>query len=180
MTSVQQTNPGQFTREQHSHSMKVLEKLQSLERHKQQLQFQLQQLALQLQQACASQAMEKHFQAAMKLQQQAPAQAPVVVAIPKPRIKMALRKRDEKQGLKDIKFDFVPGKDSPDVMAKDLIAAGLIDGRNLVVVAANIQKLVESSSLDKVVFQIASGVPPEQLDDKKLIGYAQLSVLHDQ
>ncbi len=73
--------------------------------------------------------------------------------------------------------------DTPETIAKDLIAAGLVDGRNLVVgelisglagtdmlifvlfcccllfvlfiaVAANIQKIIENPSLEKVVFQL--------------------------
>ena len=72
---------------------KLLESAQSLERNKQQLQFQHQQLLLKLQQAKEAQAMEQEFQKTMKLQvtEQAPnrSSAPNTSST----IKMVLRKR---------------------------------------------------------------------------------------
>jgi serine/threonine-protein kinase OSR1/STK39 len=91
-------------------------------------------------------------------------------------IKMCLRKRTEQNQLKDIKFDFVPGKDSADAISNDLIAAGLLEMKNVVVVAANIMKLVENPSQKKLVFPLGN-VPSSQVDEKKLVGYAQLNIM---
>ena len=41
--------------------------------------------------------------------------------------------RTEQNQLKDIKFDFVPGTDSADAISNDLIAAGLLEMKDMVV-----------------------------------------------
>lgn len=146
-----QQNPAQFTEEQHLQAMKVLENVQLLERQKQMMIFQHQQIELSLQQAQATQAMEKQMKEALKLQQK---QAPPQPETKAKGIKLALRKRTEQNNLKDIKFDYVPGQDSADRIANDLVSAGLVDGKNLVLVAANIRKIVENPTLDKLVFQL--------------------------
>ena len=71
-------------------------------------------------------------------------------------MKMCLRKRTEQNQLKDIKFDFIPEKDSADAISNDLVQAGLLEMRNVVVVAANINKLVENPSLRKIVFPLGN------------------------
>ena len=91
-------------------------------------------------------------------------------------IKMALRNRNKQNQLKDIKFDFVVGKDTPQGVASELVAAELVSAADMVTVGANIWKLSENPSLEKVVFQLANAVPGTA-DDKKLIGYAQISVV---
>jgi hypothetical protein len=40
--------------------------------------------------------------------------------------------RDEKKELTNIKFDFIPGKDSPDVISQELVAEKYIDGTDLI------------------------------------------------
>ncbi|KAL5496343.1 hypothetical protein EMCRGX_G012606 [Ephydatia muelleri] len=96
--------------------------------------------------------------------------------VPQRAIKMALRNRNKQNQLKDIKFDFVVGKDTPQGVASELVAAELVSAADMVTVGANIWKLSENPSLEKVVFQLANALPGTA-DDKKLIGYAQISVV---
>lgn len=69
-----------------------------------------------------------------------------------------------------------------DGIAHELVTAELIDGRDLVVVAANLKKLIESSQTksDKksVTFALHSGVSPNEIpDERSLTGFAQLSLI---
>lgn len=59
--------------------------------------------------------------------------------------------RNSKRELNDIRFEFAVGKDSAEGIASELVGAGLVDGRDIVVIAANLQKLIDSQGQMRTV-----------------------------
>ncbi|KAJ8667628.1 hypothetical protein QAD02_009291 [Eretmocerus hayati] len=93
-------------------------------------------------------------------------------------INLVLRLRNQKRELNDIRFEFAVDVDSAEGIAAELVGAGLVDGKDIVVIAANLQKLIDSAGqIRTVTFPLNSGHAANEVpDDKALIGFAQISI----
>lgn len=116
--------------------------------------------------------------AAMGVQVQPPTPTSPKATNSEVNLDLTLRLRNAKKELNDIRFDFTPGKDTPEGVAQELVSAGLISGQDLVVVAANLRKVIDNPPSSKsMMFPLKSGGgSKEAADDKTLIGFAQLTI----
>ncbi|GMT08875.1 hypothetical protein PFISCL1PPCAC_172 [Pristionchus fissidentatus] len=96
-------------------------------------------------------------------------------------INLVLRVRNQQRELNDIKFDFTKGTDSVEGIAHELVTAELIDCHDLVIVAANLQKLIahaDEKDRRSVTFALNSGVATNEIaDERTLTGFAQISII---
>ncbi|CAD6186658.1 unnamed protein product [Caenorhabditis auriculariae] len=97
-------------------------------------------------------------------------------------LNLVLRVRNQQRELNDIKFDYTKSADTVDGIAHELVTAELIDCHDLVIVAANLQKLIAfaeaKSDKRSITFALNSGVAPNEIpDERTLTGFAQISLL---
>lgn len=95
-----------------------------------------------------------------------------------PPINLVLRMRNQNRELHDIRFEFAVGKDSSEGIASELVEAGLVDSRDVLVMSANLQNLIDSrANMKTVTFQLNSGYAAGEVpDERSLIGFAQISI----
>ncbi|XP_028966778.1 serine/threonine-protein kinase OSR1 [Galendromus occidentalis] len=96
-----------------------------------------------------------------------------------PVVELALRIRNGRKELNDIKFEFTREKDTSDGIAAELVGAGLVDGKDKVIVAANLQKLVDgTSNVKSLIFPLTTDFEAMPVPDQRtLMGFAQLSIV---
>ncbi|CAI5450951.1 unnamed protein product [Caenorhabditis angaria] len=97
-------------------------------------------------------------------------------------LNLVLRVRNQQRELNDIKFDYTKSADTVEGIAHELVTAELIDCHDLVIVAANLQKLIDlaeaKSDKRSITFALNSGVAPNEVpDERTLTGFAQISLL---
>ncbi|KJH53650.1 kinase domain protein [Dictyocaulus viviparus] len=104
------------------------------------------------------------------------------VSAPGETLNLVLRVRNQQRELNDIKFDYTRTADTVEGIAHELVTAELIDCHDLVIVAANLQKLIDlaeqKSDKRSVTFALNSGVAPNEIpDERTLTGFAQISLI---
>uniref|UniRef100_A0A0N5BXH2 non-specific serine/threonine protein kinase n=1 Tax=Strongyloides papillosus TaxID=174720 RepID=A0A0N5BXH2_STREA len=97
-------------------------------------------------------------------------------------INLVLRIRNQQRELNDIKFDYTPNVDTVEGISHELVGAELINGQDMVIIAANLQKLIDSTLAGEdrrqVTFALNSGVSANEIpDEKSLTGFAQISLV---
>ncbi|XP_037089676.1 serine/threonine-protein kinase OSR1-like [Pollicipes pollicipes] len=108
----------------------------------------------------------------------APAAVPAAPATARNCIDLVLRMRSQQRELNDIRFEYEYGLDTADSVAQELVAAGLVDGRDRIVIAAKLQAIVDDPQrVTTLTFPLTAGFcEPHERDETALMGYGQLTI----
>ncbi|XP_022689719.1 serine/threonine-protein kinase OSR1-like isoform X1 [Varroa jacobsoni] len=103
---------------------------------------------------------------------------PKIVVNDEAELNLALRIRNKRKELNDIKFQFLKSRDSPQELAAELVGAGLVPDQDQDVVLQSLQKLVEDPQQGKsIVFPLAPSDAWPEPDQQRLVGYAQIKII---
>lgn len=96
-------------------------------------------------------------------------------------LKLSLRIRNPAGQLQDISFPFEVGKDTPALVAQEMMQNRIIEGDDIVIVASNIEDLIDAVIRREVVkkevsFRVRTGIVDNIVDAEMLKGFAKLSV----
>ncbi|KAF2356957.1 Protein kinase domain [Trinorchestia longiramus] len=93
-------------------------------------------------------------------------------------IELVLRVRNQRRELNDIRFEYCVGRDTSTGVASELVAAGLVDGRDLICISSSLERVVKKPTVgSSETFPLSSGcLPNEAPDEYSLIGFAQLTI----
>jgi serine/threonine-protein kinase OSR1/STK39 len=96
-------------------------------------------------------------------------------------IDLTLRLRNAEQELRDIRFEFNPLQDTVEGVSQELMSAGLIDGKDLLLVGANLNKMISNAPKNnQLTFALKSQSDvSDRADEKSLVGYASLTLNSD-
>lgn len=110
---------------------------------------------------------------------QAPSPTPAAPGDSKAPIHLELRLRTSIKEVTNIRFEFMPGTDTAAGMSQELVAAGLVDGKDQDIVASNLQKIIDEPQDNKnTTFKLASSTErSEILGTVKVMGCAKFSYL---
>lgn len=91
---------------------------------------------------------------------------------------LTLRLRNSTNELNDIRFEFNTKNDTVEGVSQELMSAGLIDGQDLLIVGANMNKIIANPTETKqLVFTLKSAQDDTaDRDEKSLIGFAMLTL----
>jgi len=91
---------------------------------------------------------------------------------------LTLRLRNSEKELNDIRFEFNEKVDTVEGVSQELMSAGLIDGKDLLLVGANLNKIIANTIENKQI-KFALKSAQEDINDRDenlLIGYAMLTL----
>lgn len=93
-------------------------------------------------------------------------------------VELVLRVRNQTRDLNDIRFDFRLGQDTAVAVASELVAASLVDQRDLACISAALERVLQRPRVGAgETFALSSGcLSHETQDEQSLVGFAQITV----
>ena len=91
---------------------------------------------------------------------------------------LVLRLRNTSRQIQDIRFEFLPDRDSAEGVSNELVAAGLIVREDLEAMVDNLDQLITQPPPSRTLtFRTSTGITLNDIpNERMLIGFAQLSI----